>query len=92
MSSWRSQRKIVTLPGAENHTPEVVLARTLEKARAGLLEGVVVAIAWKDGGASSDRSTMKVSSAAYALRVAEHDLDDIIFDDANMLREDADDC
>ncbi len=86
MSEFRKQRKIVTMPGSQNQTAEVVLARTLEKVRAGLIDGVVIAIDWKNGDASSDMSSMKVSDALYALRVAQHDLDRAMFDDDHITR------
>ncbi len=82
--SWRSQRKIVTMPGSRSTTPEVVLARTLEKARAGHIKGILIGIIWEDGGCSSDFSVMKVSEAIYALRVVSKDIDDIIFAEDNL--------
>jgi len=72
------------MPGSKNATPEVVLARTLEKAKAGLIKGVIVAIVWDDDGVSSDHSTMKVSQSLLALRVAQDDIDSLIFSAENL--------
>ncbi len=48
-SWWQRVRKIAHLPGTKL-TPEVVLARTLEKAQAGRIKSVVVVVEWMDGG------------------------------------------
>lgn len=80
MSSWRSERKLVTMPVEGSATPEVVLARTFEKAKAGHIKAVVIGIVWKDGSVSSDHSKLKMGDALFALRVASQDLDDEIFD------------
>ena len=82
--TWRSERKIVTLPTKESHTPEVILARTLEKARAGKIRDVVVAIVWKDGAVSSDWSNMKLSDVFYALHISQLEIDEQILDPCNQ--------
>lgn len=74
MASWRTQRKIVSMPGAASATPEAILARTLEKARAGHIKGVVVGIVWNDGSAGSDHSAMNIGDALFALRIADRDV------------------
>jgi hypothetical protein len=89
MSDWRSERKIVAMPGVESATPEVILARTLEKARAGHIRGVVVGIVWNDGSVGSDHSALKMGDALFALHIARRDLDAYIVDvDPDEFRED----
>lgn len=78
---WKRERKIVAMPTKEAHTPEMVLARTFEKAKAGHIKGVVIGIVWKDGAVSSDFSTLKMGDALFALRVAHQDLDNLVFNE-----------
>lgn len=66
---WQTQRKIATLPGPV--TPDVALARTLEKARAKVtnedgskqptVAGVYIAIRWWDDAYAFDYSTMPLT-------------------------------
>jgi len=65
VSDWRTQRKIVTMPMGEANTPEVVLARTLEKAVAGHIRGIVVSILWDDESTGSDFSYLNPRDALY---------------------------
>ena len=68
---WRSRRKLVTLPLPGALTPEIVLARTLEKARDGRIKSVVIGIVWDDGAVSSDYSKIGMGDALFALRAAQ---------------------
>ena len=76
--SWKAERKIVTFPVKGSQTPEVVLVRTLEKARAGHIKQLAVVIVWDDEGESvaADWSEGKLSSllfAAASLRIVVED-------------------
>ena len=67
MTDLRAQRKIVHLPSTEL-TPEVVLARTLEKSQR--IKSVAVLIEWMgdeqaDGGVSCDWSQMRMREIVY---------------------------
>ena len=59
-------------------TPELVLARTLEKAKAGYIKSVVIGIVWDDDSVAADWSFGKLGQMLLALRVAETSLDDTI--------------
>lgn len=61
---WRRARKLAHLPGTDI-TPELVLARTLEKAKAGHIKRVCVYIQWTDESTDFDWSTMKQSDLAF---------------------------
>ena len=65
VNPWRKQRKIARLPGAVL-SPEVALASTLEKARAGKIKAVVIVIQWGDETMDCEWSSMKVSELAMA--------------------------
>ena len=62
------------LEGCE--TPEIVLARTLEKAQAGMVEAVIVSILWKDTSISSDFSQISNSNAVYMLKGTDMDIEE----------------
>lgn len=70
---WRRKRKIVALPD-KSVGPEVVLARTLEKATAGHIKSVYIAIEWTDGGFNNDWSTMKTTDMMMHQKVLEYQL------------------
>ena len=63
MAWWHRKRKIATMPGVRL-TPTVILARTLEKAQAGRIKSVYIAIEWdenadgSEGGFEGDWSSM----------------------------------
>lgn len=65
-SEWKEQRKIATLPNVAP-TPELVLARTLEKA--GRMKGVVILIHWDNGKWDEDHSVMKLSDLVWLERM-----------------------
>jgi hypothetical protein len=71
INDWIRRRKIATLPGVRL-TPQVVLARTLEKAAAGTIVGVYIGIEFKDGSFDADWSQMKCSALATHALVAQH--------------------
>lgn len=70
---WRWKRKIATLPGPV--TPDVALARTLEKAKAVVthedgstsptISGVYIAIRWWDDNYAFDYSSMSVAEMLF---------------------------
>lgn len=64
---WKQKRKIVTLPTEESHTPQNVLARTLEKATR--IKSVVIFIEWDDGSMDVDYSAMKLSEMFLAAAI-----------------------
>lgn len=60
--SWKNERKIATLPGVEI-TPQVVLARSLDKARR--MKATIVIIQWDDGTWDEDHSIMTLSDLCF---------------------------
>lgn len=58
---WLARRKVVTFPGQKSCNPVNVLARTLDKARAGEIKSVSVVIEWNDGTVQCDWSLTQVS-------------------------------
>lgn len=65
---WVKTRKIVRMPGVRL-TPETVLASSLEKAKAGHIQSIVVAIQWQDGTVDVDWSQMPMSTSTW---IAKH--------------------
>lgn len=69
-TDWKKQRKLIALPG-KSESPELVLARTLEKARAGYIKSVAIAIVWNDdensGSVESDWSTGSLRDLLYSI-------------------------
>lgn len=61
---WQRARKIAHLPGTDI-TPELVLARTLEKAKAGHIKNVCIYVQWTDESVDFDYCTMKQSDLAF---------------------------
>ena len=78
MGDWKEQRKIVALPLPKCDTPEVVLARTLEKARAGHIRSVAICIVWEEGGVDTDFSNGKLSELAFSIKALDMDLQDMM--------------
>lgn len=66
-NDWKQKRKIVTFPTEEAHTPQNVLARTLEKATR--IKSVVIFIEWNDGSMNVDCSAMKLSELFLAAAI-----------------------
>lgn len=82
MNWWKRRRKIVSLPGAKL-TPEVALARTLEKAQAGTIKSVYIGIEWDDGTYVGEWSNQMVSSLLIHARVAQREADKSLFTGAS---------
>lgn len=78
MTDWKQQRKIALLPGAVR-TPEVALAQTLEKARAGHVKSVYVGIQWEDGTFVGDWSNMAVSDLALHAMTCQREAESVFF-------------
>ena len=68
-NSWERQRKISTLPNCRV-TPDVALARSLEKAKAGKIKSVYIGIQFEDGSFDADWSLMAISELATHATVA----------------------
>ena len=64
---WKEHRKIATLPNNNAPSPELVLARSLEKAKR--MKGVVVLIHWDTGTWDEDHSAMKLSDLVWLERM-----------------------
>ena len=65
MTDWKMQRKIVSLPGI-GVTPQVALARTLEKHEH--IKSVFISIEWTNGAIAADFSSLSIPIlAAHAL-------------------------
>ena len=62
---WKKERKIVTHPSAEI-TPQIVLARSLDKAKK--MRGVIVVIQWDDHTVDCDWSNMRLSDLCFLER------------------------
>jgi hypothetical protein len=60
ITAWEKKRKLVQLPGT-GASPELVLARCLEKARHGHIKSIAVSIEWDDETYATDCSDMLVS-------------------------------
>lgn len=70
--NYRHRRKLVHLPGTDL-TPEVVLARTLQKCSR--IKQVAVVILWDDGTYDTDYSNMMVSELVLSARRLTADAD-----------------
>lgn len=70
MWNWNVARKITKLPHIEDN-PELVLGRTLDKARQGHVKAVLVGILWEDGSVAVDNSVMKMSELAFLAKYIE---------------------
>lgn len=70
ISDFQKRRKIARLPGARL-TADTVLAGTLEKAKAGHVQQVLVVMQWKDGTVDCDWSEMPMSTATFLVAHAE---------------------
>ena len=78
LGDWKEERTIVSFPGRDSETPVSVLARTLEKARAGHIKQVAVVIVLDDDeeSTSCDYSAGKLSMLLYgceSLRIGIND-------------------
>lgn len=69
--AWLKTRKIAHLPGTKL-TPEVVLARTLEKAPR--IKSVVVVVMWDDDTFDTDWSQMQVSEFCMASKILDKEV------------------
>ena len=80
--NWPRSRKISQLPGTRT-TPQLVLARTLERASAGDIKSVIVCIEWADGRKNEafgcDWSRMSIGQlACHELRMKK-EVEDVFF-------------
>ena len=78
MSDLRAQRKILHLPSTPL-TPEVVLARTLEKCPS--IKNVAVMIEWDDTDVSCDWSNMRMRDLVYLERCLQQRIADFMAGD-----------
>lgn len=75
---WLRKRKIALFPGARR-TPEVALAQTLEKAKAGHIKSVYIGIQWEDDSFVGDWSNMPVHDLQLHARVCQREADLVLF-------------
>lgn len=68
MSDWTKERKIVSFPGAAS-TPEVILGKYLEMAKAGKIKKVAMVVQWDDETFEPVYMVMPISSLCMAAKV-----------------------